>query len=36
MTAFNAVDCAFMMRALSLAERGLFTTTPIRASAASW
>src|SRR6185369_3972814 len=28
MTAFNAVDCAFMMRALSLAERGLFTTTP--------
>src|SRR5215207_8952574 len=28
MTAFNAVDCAFMMRALALAERGLFTTTP--------
>src|SRR6185295_17796366 len=28
MTVFNAVDCAFMARALALAERGLFTTTP--------
>jgi diaminohydroxyphosphoribosylaminopyrimidine deaminase/5-amino-6-(5-phosphoribosylamino)uracil reductase len=28
MTAFNAVDVAFMTRALALAERGLFTTTP--------
>src|SRR3954452_24080796 len=28
MTAFTAIDRAFMTRALALAERGLFTTTP--------
>ena len=31
MNAFSAEDHFFMQRALRLAERGLFTTTPIRA-----